>query len=200
MPIDADALEEWSRRHGGYDASTSVAVRGWLALVHALARPLARRGWSPDAVSLLGVVSAGAACVAPRRAGAALVLTTAVLDGVDGALALQRGCDSRHGVAVDHLADRGTDVLFAVALARAGCPRRLATAAAGASVGYELLRDGLRFLGRDTAAVTVGDRPFRVGTVAVALVVSPTAGAGVAAVQSAAGAVQLLRRSRAGRG
>jgi len=94
-----DPLGEWSRRHGDYDVARSRVVRGWLRFVWALSAPVARV--SPDVVSVAGVLSAASAVVVPARVGAGLVLTTGVLDGVDGAVARRRGATSKHVAFVD---------------------------------------------------------------------------------------------------
>jgi len=189
-----DALREWSRRHGDYDLSRSRLVRGWVRSMHRLAAPLARRRVSPHLVTAAGVLCAAASTVAPRRPAAALVVTCAVLDGVDGAVAVQRGVAGAAGTVVDHGADRVTDVLFAVALHRAGARRRTATAAAVGALGFEAARDVARLSGHARLdAVTVGERPMRVAAVAAGLLAAPTAGAVAVSVLTAAACVQFAR-------
>lgn len=194
MVPERDLLDAWSREHGGYDADRSVLVRGWLAAMNRLARPLARRHVAPDLLSGLGVASAVAAVVAPgRRLAAGLVMATAVLDGLDGAVARQRGLASARGGHVDRLADRVTDVLFATALARAGCPRRLAVGAGAATLAFEAQRDVARWSGRrGIGTVTVAERPIRVATVTLALAFAPAAGGAVVVAQCVVGAAQLV--------
>jgi phosphatidylglycerophosphate synthase len=206
VAVDDDALaqllvSQWSQQHDGYDADRSRMVRAWLRAMHALAAPLARRGIPPTALTLAGIGSAGAAVTvaadgAPSPAAATLVLATAVFDGLDGAVALQRRAFgrplSRHGAAIDHAADRVTDVLFAAALAAAGATRRSAVAAAVATIGYETVRAWLRRSGRVDAVVTVGERPIRVVVVCAGLVGAPSLAAAGVAVLASGGSVQLL--------
>ena len=189
-----EELREWARLHDDYDLSRSRLVRGWLRGVNLLARPLARHDVSPHVVTAAGVATALAATVAPRRMAAGLVAVTAVLDGLDGAVAVQRGVTGRTGTVVDHVADRGTDVLFALALRRAGARRGTANAAAAVAVLFESARDVLRLTGHAPRnLVTAGERPMRVAAVVTGLAVAPTAGATAVAALSAAAGLRLVR-------
>ena len=205
MSADHDALAQWSmshwsQRHDGYDPGRSRLVRAWLRGMHDLATPLARAGVAPTALTLAGVCAAGAAVKTaaverPAAMAAALVLATAVCDGLDGAVALRRidsgRPPSRHGTAIDHAADRITDALFAVALARAGASRGVATTAAVATLGYEAVRSLLRRNGHRSAIVTVGERPIRVGVVCAGLLAAPSAGAAAVVTLSAGALAQI---------
>ncbi len=174
-----EAYAHWSRLHGGLDPRTSPWVAGWVRLSHACARPLARRGVRPDAVTAAGVlltaVAAAAASLGDGWPLVALVVlvTAAVLDGVDGALAAQRGVETRWGRVLDPLADRVADLLALLALvALAGCST--ASLALGAVVGVltllvESVRSTAQVAGMGgPGAVTVWERPSRVILVSVA--------------------------------
>lgn len=197
MAADADALRRWSVLHDGYDVDSSALVRGWLRFVHLLARPLARHGVPATAVTVAGVCTAGAAVCSPPSLATALVLATAVCDGVDGAVAVQHAAGGRavgrHGALIDHAADRASDVLFAAALARAGAPVRLASAAAVATWTYEAGRALARRTGRGGAVVTMGERPMRVAAVAIGIVVAPSVAAGTLLALTSGSIVQLAR-------
>jgi len=185
-----ESLAAWSARHGGYDVSRSRVVRGWLRLMHQLAGPLAR--FSPDALSAAGVVSAAAAVAVPGRGGAGLVVATGVLDGVDGAVARRRGLPlSARGALVDTTADRITDVLFLLALARAGAWRPLVVAAGTGTAALEGRRALSRRRGDPVTTVTPGERPFRVAYAALGLASSPSAAAAVIAGTTFAGVLAL---------
>lgn len=194
MPTTADMLRQWSQLHDGYDVERSRVVRAWLLFVHTIAAPLARRRVPPTAVTTLGVVVAAAAVITPRPLAAALVVVTAVCDGVDGAVALQRGlAGRRRGTSIDHAADRVTDVLFATALWHAGAALPVAAAAAAATLGYEALRSGLRRLHPQVSVITVAERPFRVVVVAVGLVAAPLVAAAAIVVATVVASVSLTR-------
>ena len=195
-------MSPWSQQHDGYDPGRSRLVRAWLGAMHELARPLADAGVPPTALTVAGICTAclatsSAGSHAPAASSAGLVLATAVCDGLDGAVARQRADagrpGSQHGGVIDHAADRVTDVLFALALGRAGAPRPTATAAALATLGYEGVRSLLRGRGRVDALVTVGERPIRVVAVVIGLMAAPASGAAIVALISTAAVAQVVR-------
>jgi phosphatidylglycerophosphate synthase len=198
---------QWSALHGGYDAEKSVVLRTWLSGVHGLARPLATAGVSPDVVSCAAMGAATMSAVAASRSplfAAGSVLASAVLDGVDGGVAVSAGRVTARGARLDRASDRAADVLFGVALARAGAGRAMGMSSGAAAVGFECVRarltdNGRRGIGR----VTIGDRPTRVAVVAGTLLVAGvvdesraaqilTAGAVVLAASCVVGAVRLV--------
>ena len=191
MPANRDALRRWSQLHDGYDVDRSRLVRGWLQMVQSMAAPLVRWRVPPNAVTLAGVAAAAGAVVTARPVSAVLVAATALCDGLDGAVAIQRGRSSRHGTAIDHGADRVTDVLFAAALWHAGAGPWVALAAAAMTIGYEGARSLERRRGRAHASVTVGERPIRVAVTIIGIAVAPTLGAAAIAVLCAAALIQL---------
>ena len=190
-----ESLAAWSRRHGGYDVSRSRVVRGWLRFVWAASAPFARV--PADAVSAAGVVAAaGAVMTRSRPTAAGLVVATGVLDGIDGAVARRRGRISDRGAFVDTAADRITDVLFLLALARAGARPSLVRMAAAGIGALEAQRSIARRRNEPVTVVTLGERPFRVAYVALGLVSAPSAGAAVIAGTTLAGARALYREHR----
>jgi archaetidylinositol phosphate synthase len=85
-----------------------------------------RAGLTPNAVSLVAFVLAGAAGIAYGLAGgeslwylvgAVLVAANGALDLLDGALARRLGTDSAAGDLLDHVLDRYADILLVVGLA-----------------------------------------------------------------------------------
>jgi CDP-diacylglycerol--glycerol-3-phosphate 3-phosphatidyltransferase len=98
-----------------------------------------------------------------------------VLDGLDGAVALQTGRARPLGAVVDAVADRLGDVLLAVALAALGAPPPWCVAAAGLTLLHEYLRARANAAGMPgPGAVTAAERPTRLVLVGIAAV-----GAGV---------------------
>jgi phosphatidylglycerophosphate synthase len=204
----ADLRAQWSALHGEYDAESSVALRSWLATVHAIARPLAQRGVSPNSVTCAaGLFAAGSVFVARRAPACAAiaVLGSVVLDGVDGAVAIASGRVTDRGAALDSMGDRIADACFGLALWRLGAPRRLSLLAAVSPLAFEQVRarvtDNRR---RGVGPITLGDRPARVGIVLTALLLAgrhrrrakliATTGA-VAVVGACAGGADRLRRA-----
>lgn len=165
---DERALDAWSRLHG-VEGASSAWVAGWVGLVHRLARPLARRGAAPDAVTAAGVVVTALALAPAGLPGAwpllvvPLVVAAALLDGVDGAVAVQTGRATRWGEVLDALADRVCDLLLLAVLVVLGGPWWLAVAAGSLTLLLESTRAGARAAGMSgPGAITVWERPSRV--------------------------------------
>ncbi|RBY77188.1 CDP-alcohol phosphatidyltransferase [Geodermatophilus sp. TF02-6] len=181
-------LAAWSTWHGGTDPGESRLVRGWLSGAYALARPLA--GLPPVAVTAAGLLVAAAAVVPARLGGPWLVLAgvlvgvSAVLDSLDGAVAIATGRASRRGFVLDSAVDRASEAAFATALWVAGAPGPLA-AAFGALCwlpDYLRARAGQAGLA-ETGAISVWERPTRVAMTGFTL-----GGAGVLAALGLDGA------------
>jgi len=203
-------LRRWSSVHGGYDPRRSRVVHGWLVGVYAASRPFAALRLSPDVVTLLGPLLAGAAVWAAWPGGpagrvvlaAALVTVSALADSLDGAVAVLTGRTSRFGAVWDSLADRVAEVGYLVVLARVGAPVSLVVAAGVTSLLAEYVRARAGMVGMvEVAVVTVGERPTRVVVTVMALLAGAVVGhpAGWAAagawawwVTAAVGLVQLL--------
>ena len=211
MTLSRDAyFDRWAELHGGYDPRTGSAfLRGWLVLVHAVARPLAGRGVSPDAVTYASLVVSALAAVLAATGGRWLLLATLVLvvsgllDNLDGAVAVMTGRTTRWGYVLDSVVDRLSDLLYLVALVAVGAPLELA-ALCGALVfllEYSRARAG-NAGGDEVGAVTVAERPTRVIVVAAALLaggIAPaaadtlaTVGVAVLAALTVVGLVQLM--------
>ena len=105
----------------------SLAGR-WLTLAYTLARPLAARGVSPDALTAWGVlVSAAVAAVAAAGGrwplvAVGIVVVAGLLDNLDGAVAILSGRTTRWGYVLDSLADRLSDAAYLLALWFLGAP------------------------------------------------------------------------------
>ncbi|MFY0406430.1 CDP-alcohol phosphatidyltransferase family protein [Solicola sp. PLA-1-18] len=159
----------WSRAHGGLDPSSSMWVAGWLRMVRWFAAPLVRRGVTPDAVTLTGVaVSAVVPLLAWAGDGwlllaAVVALAAAVVDGIDGAVAVATDTASAWGRVLDPLADRVSDLLFLTALWLLGSPAWLCVLLGALTLLHESVRSSGVAAGLDgVGAVTVWERPSRV--------------------------------------
>lgn len=203
----------WSALHGGYDPAGSLVVAGWLTLVAAAARPLARRGVPPDALTAVGVgIAVGAlpAAVTGGRwylAASAAVAGSGLADSLDGAVAALSGRATPWGYVLDSLADRASDAVYVLALSWAGAPAPIALAAAGGigALEYARARAGNAGFG-SIGVVTVGERPVRILVTAAGLAVAgllpprargvATATAAAVAGLTAAGTAQFLQVAR----
>ena len=164
-----ETLDRWSQLHGGVDAEASRWIAGWVVLSHACARPLAHLRVSPNVVTWSAVVVMAAApgIAALGRwwpiVAAAVVTIGAVLDGVDGALAIQTDSVSRWGRVIDPLADRCSDVLLIGVLVVLGMPLWLGIALALITVLLESVRATAQAAGMDGPGhITLWERPSRV--------------------------------------
>jgi CDP-diacylglycerol--glycerol-3-phosphate 3-phosphatidyltransferase len=178
--------------------------------MYALGRPLARAGTPPDAVTAGGVVL-GVLVLPPAAAGGrwlllavAVVVLSAVLDGVDGTVAILTGRTTRWGYVLDSVCDRVTDACYLTALWLAGAPGPLCAAGGLVVLLQEYLRARAAAAGMaDVGVVTVSERPTRVIVTAMFLLGAglypSAAGTWAAAGASAtltiglAGSAQLIR-------
>lgn len=180
----------WAGLHGEVDpAGASVFVRGWLRMGYAVARPLARNGGSPAAVTGAGLLLCALVPVTARAgggwplAGSLLVLASAVADTADGAVAVLTGRVTRLGYLYDSIADRAGEACWLLALWLLGVPAWLVLAAGAVAYLHEYVRARAIAAGmREVGAVTVAERPTRVIVVVVALFF-----AGVAALAAPGG-------------
>jgi phosphatidylglycerophosphate synthase len=182
-----DYLDRWRTLHGGYDPRSSRLVGPWLTVIYALARPFARIGVPPDAVTLLGVAVSGVVvwlCALGGRwalLAAFVVGASGILDSLDGAVAVLTDRATRWGAVLDSVVDRVSDVLYLVALWLVGAPAWACVAAGVVVLVQEYARARATAIGMDdVGVVTIGERPTRVIVVAMFLL-----GAGIYAGSAA---------------
>jgi CDP-diacylglycerol--glycerol-3-phosphate 3-phosphatidyltransferase len=184
--------QRWTELHG--DLTPSPLVRRWLGLVLRLARPVARTGVHPDVLTGLALVVAATVLVLPAWAAALAIAASALLDALDGAVAVLQDRASRWGYLLDSLVDRLCDGLFLAALVLAGAPAGVAVAC-GALVmllEYSRARSG-NAGGDEVGALTVGERPVRVLLPVLGLLSGlPTQALWVLTATTAVGLVHLL--------
>jgi phosphatidylglycerophosphate synthase len=167
VPERDEFLSRWSDLHGG--VSPRGLVGGWLSLIYPLARPLAAARVPPIVPTLLGVALAVAA-LGPAAAGGrwvlpavALVVLSAALDSVDGAVAVLTGRVTARGAVLDGLCDRISDLAYVGALWLTGAPAGWCVAGGAIALLHEQLRASARATGlTEVGAVTVSERPTRV--------------------------------------
>jgi CDP-diacylglycerol--glycerol-3-phosphate 3-phosphatidyltransferase len=172
-------FDRWSATHGGYDPRTgSVWVRGWLSMVLVLARPLARRGVQPDVVTYSSLWLAGLVLALAAVGGwwavlaGVLVVASALLDSLDGGLAVLEDRQTSWGYVLDSVVDRCSDVVWVLAAVALGCPLDLALALVFAIFLLEYLRARAGNAGfGEVGTVTVAERPTRVIVLAPTLAV-----------------------------
>lgn len=162
-------LAAWQDLHGGLDPRGSVWVAGYLRAAFALARPLALRRVPPDLLTGLAVLASLGVLLAARAdvllLAALLVVVSAVLDGLDGAVAVLSGRATDRGRVLDAVADRVGEALWLAAAVVAGCPVWVALLAALTIAALE----GWRVVVGHVVRVTAAERPVRVLVLAPAL-------------------------------
>ena len=138
-------VEAWAGLH--LTEAPTGFVGGWLRASAAAARPLARAGVSPNAVTVAALVAALAAVplalvdgwLGPAAACLA-VTVSGLLDALDGAVAVQAGRTTRVGFLLDSALDRVADAAYPAALALVAGPSdgTAALAVGAAAAGWYL--------------------------------------------------------------
>lgn len=181
MMEKAEFFQSWSSLHGG--AEVKGIVKWWLTLAFAISQALRKVGISANALTYLGVMiglallvtlSFGRAESTPYLLlGLTLLLLSLIADGVDGSLALLTASASRYGAALDSIADRLVEFLWAIVFLNLGADLPIVLAAYLLAQVQEYLRARLGGLGiREVGIVTVCERPVRAIFLAVALIVA----------------------------
>jgi phosphatidylglycerophosphate synthase len=171
-------VSEWAQLHLT-DAPTGF-IGGWLRVSAAVARPLARAGVSPNAVTVVALLAAVAAVPlatidgwpGPAAACVAVVIS-GLLDSLDGAVAVQAGRATKVGFLLDSVLDRVADAAFPAALAIvAGEGAWVAVAAVAVCWWLEYIRARATLAEPQVAGhqlITPGERPTRIVLTAVGL-------------------------------
>jgi CDP-diacylglycerol--glycerol-3-phosphate 3-phosphatidyltransferase len=169
VPDLAGYLKRWAPLHGDYEPAPASLAGRWLTVAYVLARPLAARGVSPDALTAWGVLASAAVAVLAAPGGrwplaaVAVVVLAGLLDNLDGAVAILTGRTTRWGFVLDSLADRLSDAAYLLPLWFLGAPGPACVAGGSLMVlqEYTRARAGNAGMG-EIAVVTVWERPTRV--------------------------------------
>ena len=170
IPTRDQYFDDWSVLHGGYDPRTgNPFLRGWLSMVYAIARPLARRGVQPDVITLSSIWLAGAVFVPADAGGRWAILAGWVLvasglfDTLDGCVAVLEQRTTRWGYVLDSAVDRLNDVVYLAAVVSVGAPLELAIACGFLFFFLEYVRARAGNAGGDEVGrITIAERPNRV--------------------------------------
>lgn len=168
----------WSELHGG--ATVIGIVKWWLSISHAIAIRLQRLRVTANGLTLVGVLLAGALVAAVNAGGLPSLLVALFLlvlslaaDGIDGSLALVTQSESRKGAALDAIADRVSEALWALAFVLLGAELAIVLIAWLFAQIQEYIRARLGGLGiHEVGVVTPSERPVRASLLAVALVIT----------------------------
>jgi len=164
----ADYLLVWSSLHG--DAKPSKAVRGWLRIGFALSALVLKV--SANVITIFGGFFAVLVLVYFYKfndhfiAVSLGVLFLAMVDSLDGIVAVRKGKTSHWGAYLDSIVDRIVDVCFAMLLYLGGAPFVACLIAACLTLVHEYMRARATGLGNhDVGAITAGEKPTRVAIV-----------------------------------
>lgn len=175
----ADYFRRWSQLHGGVEPGSSRLIGGWLSASYALARPLTRVGFTPNSVTMLGLLVAIAAplfaWLGIERAQPGFIWTAVVciavvgiLDTLDGAVAVLSGRTTRWGYVLDSVTDRISDCAMFAVLFVLGAPAWMCGLAAMFTVVQEYARARAAAAGMsEVGVVSIWERPTRLILAAV---------------------------------
>lgn len=177
VPDLAGYRTRWSDLHEGFDPAGNRWVSGWLRVTYGLGRPLARAGVAPNLLTLWTLWLAFAVVIAVREgnrwtmlAAPALIVLSAVVDGLDGCVAALTDRATRWGYVLDSVVDRVSDALYLVAVWAVGGAGWLALLAGALGWLQEYVRARAGAAGlHEVGVVTVAERPTRVILTAGAL-------------------------------
>ena len=170
IPTRDGYFDRWSVLHGGYDPrSGSVWLKGWLSMVYAIARPLAKRGVQPDVVTVSSIWLAGLVLVLADVGGrwwiAAgwVMVASGLFDTLDGCVAVLEDRTTKWGYVLDSVVDRVNDGIYLLAVVAVGCPPELAVALGFCFFLMEYVRARAGNAGGDEVGrITMAERPTRV--------------------------------------
>lgn len=161
---------KWSQLHG--DAAVKGIVKGWLSISYVICRFISKLKISPNGLSYLSLVLAvGFVVLIDSNWAIALLVLSLAADGLDGSLAILTGRVSKWGAALDAVADRIVEALWAFGLYLLGAPLEIVVLAWLAAYSQEYMRARAGGLGfHDIGVVTTAERPVRASLVFIALV------------------------------
>jgi phosphatidylglycerophosphate synthase len=176
VPTRAEYFDRWSAVHGGFDPRSSILVGLWLSWTHSVARPFVAARVAPDLLTLAGLAAGGAVVGFTSLGGwwvltaGALVVVSALLDNLDGAVAVMTDRATRWGSVLDSVTDRICDGLYLTALWVLGAPGWLCVLGGTLMGLHEYTRARAAAAGMsEIGVVTVWERPTRVIVTAVFL-------------------------------
>jgi CDP-diacylglycerol--glycerol-3-phosphate 3-phosphatidyltransferase len=160
----------WSALHGG--AEIKGVVKTWLAISYSSAKVVSVLRFSPNFLTLLGLVFAIAMAVNPLSLWTIpLLVLSLYADGIDGSVAIYQNRSSSFGAILDSVADRISEALWFYVAYRIGAPAWMVLVTYVIASTQEYARARLGGLGiDDVGVVTPAERPVRASFIFIALV------------------------------
>ena len=162
--------QTWSLLHG--NTAVQGIVKAWLRISYALMSPFAKIKTSPHFITAFGAAaSIGTWLTAHHWYAAALLALSLLADGVDGTLAMLRKVESKWGAIIDAVADRISEVFWALTFYALGAPVLVIAIAWLAAGTQEYVRARMGGLGaQKIQVVTIAERPVRASILFIALI------------------------------
>jgi archaetidylinositol phosphate synthase len=163
-------FSEWSHLHG--DAEVKGIVKGWLSISYSVCRFISKLRITPNGLSYLSLIlAAGFVLLIDSNWAIALLVLSLAADGLDGTLAIISGRVSKWGAALDAIADRIVEALWAYGLFMLGAPLEVVVLAWLAAFVQEYMRARAGGLGfHHIGVVTAAERPIRASMIFIVLV------------------------------
>lgn len=127
----------------------------------------------PNLLTFIGVLAAGfTAATAPHWWSAIFLILSLLLGGVDGDVAIFQNAANRMGATLDSVADRISEIFWAIAFYRLGVPVAWVFAFAALAAFQEYAKTRLASIEiQNVRLVTLVDRPVRASSLCIAILV-----------------------------
>jgi phosphatidylglycerophosphate synthase len=165
-----DFFATWSKLHG--DAKVEGIVKAWLIISFSLVKPLSKLKFTPNKLTLLGLLFGILLYLNAQSSWAALLLVLSLIcDGIDGSLAILTSKFSKWGALLDSTVDRVTEVFWLLTLYKIGADLKILLIIAVFASVQEYLRSRAGGLGMShVGVVTLAERPVRASFIFIALI------------------------------
>ena len=165
-----DFNSRWSSLHN--DAPVTGVVAGWLRISYRFGLIATLLRISPNILTFLGLVSAGATALTASTWWAIIFLVFSLFfDGIDGSVAIFQQRESAWGAVLDSVVDRISEALWFYALYLIGIPVWLVVSLWCIASFQEYARAKLVSLGiKNIGVVTPAERPMRASFLFIILI------------------------------
>ena len=165
-----DFNSRWSSLHN--DAPVTGVVAGWLRISYRFGLIATLLRISPNILTFLGLVSAGATALTASTWWAIIFLVFSLFfDGIDGSVAIFQQRESAWGAVLDSVVDRISEALWFYALYVIGIPVWLVVSLWCIASFQEYARAKLVSLGiKNIGVVTPAERPMRASFLFIILI------------------------------
>jgi len=163
---------KWSSLHS--DAATTGIVGAWLNISYRFGLICTLLRISPNALTVLGLLGAGATALTAHLPWAILFLVFSLFcDGIDGSVAIFQHRESKFGATLDSVVDRISEALWFYALYAIGVPAWIPITLWSVAAFQEYARAKLVSLGvSDIGVVTPAERPVRASFLFIVLILN----------------------------